>query len=137
MSPILLDTHVWIWYVNGSNELKKTTRDIITNSLQNFDAYLAAISFWELGMLDKKQRIILEMPYLEWINKSIEITHLHVAPLTPSIAAESCRLPGEFHGDPADQLIVATARVEGLAIITRDQKILEYSKHKYISAIHA
>ncbi len=137
MNPLLLDTHVWIWYVNGSDELKKPIRNTITEALHNSHVYLAAITLWEISMLVKRQRIILDMPVLEWMNKSIDITRINVAPLTPAIAAESCQLPGEFHGDPADQLIVATARVEGLTLVTRDKLIMAYSSHKYLSALKA
>lgn len=133
MSAILLDTLVWIWYVNGSEELNKKIQNIITAALHNNEACLAAISLWEISMLDKKQRIILEMPCLEWINKSIELTHLRILPITPAIAIESCHLPGEFHDDPADRLITATARVEGLTLITRDERMLAYGRHKYLA----
>jgi len=137
VNTVLLDTHSWIWYASGNPTLNKTAKKIITTALQHHTAYLAAISFWEMAMLDKKQRIILEMPCLEWLNKSIELTHLRILPLTPSIAAESCSLPGQFHGDPADCMIVATARVEGLALVTRDTKMLRYADSKYISVIKA
>ena len=133
MSGLLIDTHAWIWYINGSDELGKSTRKAMTTALHNNQAHLAAISLWEIGMLDKKQRIILEMPALEWINKSIDITHVRVLPITPSIAIESSHLPGKFHDDPADRLIVATARIEALTLVTRDKQILAYSEHKYIS----
>lgn len=134
MNGLLVDTHAWIWYINGASELSKNARKTITTALHENNAHLAAISLWEIGMLDKKQRIILEMPALEWINKSIEITHVRVQPITPAIAIESCQLPGKFHEDPADRLIVATARVQALTLITRDKQILAYSKLKYISA---
>jgi PIN domain nuclease of toxin-antitoxin system len=135
MKALLLDTHAWIWYVNGSNELGKSIRATITKALHENSAALAAISLWEIAMLEKKQRIILEMPCLEWINKSIELTHINVLPLSPEIATESCYLPGKFHDDPADRVIVATARVEGLLVLTRDAKILDYSRSKFISAM--
>ncbi len=137
MNGILLDTHIWIWFINGSEELTKQARKVITSTLQNNEAHLAAISLWEISMLDAKQRIILEMPCLEWISKSIELTHIRISPLTPNIAVESCQLPGAFHDDPADRMIVATARVEGLAILTRDAKIITYGRHKYVSTIRA
>lgn len=137
MSSILLDTHVWIWYVSGSNELSKSVRSKITSALSNNEAHLAAISLWEICMLDKKQRIILEMPCLEWINKFLELTHVHILPITPAIATESCYLPGKFHEDPADRMITATARVEGLALVTRDTRMLMYSREKYITTIKA
>jgi PIN domain nuclease of toxin-antitoxin system len=137
MNSILLDTHVLVWYVNGSEELSKPLQKLITQALEQGQAYVAAISLWEIAMLDKKQRIILTIPCLEWIKKSLEITGLGVVPLTPSIAVESCQLPGTFHGDPADRMITATARVEGLTLLTRDKHILTYSRSKYISALCA
>jgi PIN domain nuclease of toxin-antitoxin system len=137
MTSILVDTHVWLWYINGSKELSKSAQKTIATALHGNQAYIAAISLWEIGMLDKKQRIILEMPALEWINKSIDITRINVAPITPEIAIESSFLPGKFHDDPADRLIVATARIEGLTLITRDKQILAYSKHKYLATSKA
>lgn len=137
MSGFLLDTHVWIWYITGNEELNKKVRKIITDAIYSHTLHIAAISLWEITMLEKKQRIILEMPCLEWINQSIELTRIRVAPVTPAIAVESCHLPGKFHGDPADRMITATARVEGMTLITRDKNILEYSQSKYVSAIKA
>lgn len=137
MNSILLDTHVWVWYTSGNENLPKSTRKTIDLAAQNRSLWIAAISLWELSMLDARKRIILDMPCLEWINKSIELIPLQIAALTPSISTESCRLPGEFHGDPADRLIIATARVEGLSLITRDTKILNYGRTKYVSTIKA
>ena len=134
---ILLDTHVWVWYINGSEELNKSIRKTITSALYHNELAFSAISIWEICMLNKKQRIILEMPCLEWINKFIDLTRIRILPITPSISVESCDLPGSFHSDPADCLIVATARVEGLTLITRDKRILNYGKHKYISVVKA
>jgi PIN domain nuclease of toxin-antitoxin system len=137
MNSIILDTHAWIWYVNGNAELSKLARKKINEAINNNRAYLAAISLWEIAMLELKGRITLEMPYFEWINQSIKLTKIHISPLTPAIAAESRHLPGTFHGDPADKMIVATARCENHMLITRDSKILDYSRDKYISIIKA
>lgn len=137
MNGFLLDTHVWIWYVNGSDELNKPTCKTITSALYHHEASIAAISLWEICMLDKKQRIVLEMPCLEWMHKFLELTRIQVLPITASIAAESCNLPGVFHEDPADRMIIATARIERLTMITRDQRILKYGKNKYISVVKA
>ena len=137
MSAFLLDTHVWIWYANGNAELHSSIRKKITTALYENKAHLAAISLWEISMLDKKKRIILEMPCLEWINQFLELTRIRVLPITPAIATESCHLPGELQDDPADRLIIATARVERLTLMTRDSRILAYGRHKYITAIKA
>lgn len=134
-SSFLLDTHIWLWYVNGNEELKKATRTTISTALYNNAAYLAAISLWEISMLEQKRRIVLGMSCLEWINKSIELTHVRVVPLTPAIATESCHLPGKFHEDPADRMIAATARIEGLTLITCDEKILAYGRSKHIHVL--
>lgn len=133
MSSILLDTHTFIWYIDGSAELTKPIIRQINQSIQNHSLYIAAISMWEITMLESKNRIRLGMSCLEWMNKAIEITHTQIIPLTPTIAYESCHLPGNFHEDPADRLIVATARIESLTIFTRDSRILNYGKEKYVS----
>lgn len=135
MRALLLDTHVFIWHIEGNANISKTIRKMIDVSAQEHSIYLAAISLWEISMLAAKKCIILGMPCLEWINKAIELSRIQIAPLTASISVESCHLPGIFHEDPADRLIVATARVEGLAILTRDQRILEYSKNKQVTTV--
>lgn len=137
MKSLLLDTHVWIWYIIGNEDLNKQARHSITEALHENRAGIAAISMWEIGMLERKQRIILEMPCLEWIKQSLAITHARIIPLTPEIAIESCQLPGDFHEDPADRLITATARVENCTLVTRDARILEYGRKKYISTMKA
>lgn len=134
MSHYLLDTHVWLWYMNGNKELTRHTRDIISKAIKDRRIYIAAISLWEIAMLEKKKRILMEMPCLEWINRSIELIHLQIIELSPQIATESCHLPGSFHGDPADRLIVATARSENMVLITKDTNILSYSNVTRISA---
>jgi PIN domain nuclease of toxin-antitoxin system len=135
MKGLLLDTHVWIWYVIGSNEINKSLRKEIGDAIKNNNIYIAAISLWEISMLASRRRVILEMPCLEWIKNAINYTHAKILQLSPEIAVESSNLPDSFHDDPADRLIVATARVEALIIVTRDKRIFEYSKRKYISAI--
>lgn len=137
MKGLLLDTHVWIWYVIGSNEINKALRKEIGNAIKNNHIYIAAISLWEISMLESRRRIILEMPCLEWIKNAIDYTHAQILQLSPEIAVESCNLPDSFHDDPADRLIVATARVAALQIVTRDSRILDYSKRKFISAVKA
>ena len=137
MNGLLLDTHVWIWYVNGNKELSNTAKKKITAALHHHEVYIAAISLWEISMLEKKKRITFEMSCLEWIKKSLDLTHIQIIPLLPTVAIESVNLPGEFHGDPADQLIVATARIEGLTLVTRDKQILTYSKSHHVAVMQA
>ncbi len=133
MKAILLDTHVWIWFAEGSKILTPKFRQLINDALQDLDVHISAISVWEVCMLEKKKRIQLEMPCLEWVNRSIKILRVNLVSPTPSILFDSCNLPGSFHDDPADRMIVSTARIENLSLFTRDEKILKYSKGGYVS----
>ena len=132
---LLLDTHVWVWFMQGSDTLKRATVEAIEEAIQSRDLYVAAISQWEVAMLIEKSRIVLNEPTLSWIQKSIENLHLKIVPLSMDVAVESSRLPGEFHGDPADRMIVATARIHQLSIVTRDAKILAYAKENHVKVI--
>src|SRR5205085_989335 len=85
---------------------------------------LCSISIWELAMLVAKGRITLQTPLLEWVREALKTPGLSLVHLTPEIAVESTRLPGSFHGDPADRIIVASARETGSMILTRDRGIL-------------
>ena len=77
-------------------------------------------------MMVEKKRIELNVSVKRWFSAAINDTGLQVINLSPDIAVESCRLPGNFHKDPADRIIVATARVHNLILLTKDQKILNY-----------
>lgn len=137
MSRLLLDTHVFIWFVNGNKELSSSVVKSIVTKLHENEVCLATISLWEIAMLNQRGRIVLEMPCLEWFNKAIEMTRIKLTDLSPGIAYESCNLPGDFHDDPADRMIVATARVENLAVVTRDKRMHAYAKSHFVSVIKA
>lgn len=137
MRSVLLDTHTWLWFITGSPELKLTNRKLIDHCLTTESTFVASISCWEIAMLESKQRIKLSMPANEWMQHTFKLTSLIQLDITPAIAYESCHLPGDFHGDPADRLITATARVNGLELITRDKQILLYSKQNYVNTISA
>ena len=88
---------------------------------------IASISIWEFAMMVAKKRIILKIPVAKWLSRALNETGLGVIEISPEIAIDACNLPGQFHKDPADRLIVATARVNNLRLLTKDQKMLEYS----------
>lgn len=91
----------------------------------------SAISIWEIAMLVKKKRISLNTTCHIWVNRVLSLPGVFLVPLSPDVAIETCELPGNFHGDPADRMIVATAKVENLYVISRDQKLIDYcTKHK-------
>jgi PIN domain nuclease of toxin-antitoxin system len=135
MKGLLLDTHVWIWLVEGISDLSSKHQKLIIESARHNQVCIAAISMWEVSMLAMKERIILEKPVLAWIQEAADLPGIEIKPLSPEIAAESCQLPDDFHGDPADRLIVATARLHSLTLLTHDEKILNYAKKQYISVV--
>ena len=129
MKGILLDTHTWIWFMSGDKTLKASARKVIDDHLKNSTTHIAAISCWEVAMLEAKNRITLSMPTTEWMEQSFKQSSINTVALTANIAYESCHLPNAFHGDPTDRLIVASARIHDLQLLTRDKQILSYAKH--------
>jgi len=89
---------------------------------------VSVISVWEVGLLESKNRIELAMDCETWIREALATPGLRLAGLTTRIALLSTRLPGEFHGDPADRFLMATARVEGARLMTKDREILSYGR---------
>ena len=134
---ILLDTHTWLWLINGDTTLLPKTQGTINSAAAHGKVFVSTISSWEISMLESKGRIILGRPCLDWITTSLSLSGIKTITLSPEIAVESSKLPGNFHGDPADRIIVATARLNGLSVITRDDRILKYSKQNFVKAIKA
>lgn len=132
---LLLDTHVWIWLVNGDATLGPRSQAALTAASVQGRLLVSAISVWELGRLEAKGRISLSQPCLQWVQQALSLPGIVLAPLTPEIAVESSRLPGSFHGDPADRILVATARVTGAAIATRDQRIIDYAAQSHLTVL--
>ncbi len=133
----LLDTHVWIWLAEGSKNISMKNQAVFRQAILRDSVYVAAISVWEISMLVAKQRIILDMPLPEWVNKSFEALRLKLIPLSPQISIDSCFLPGTFHGDPADRMIVSTARVENLCLATKDQNIIAFGRGHHVKVMAA
>jgi PIN domain nuclease of toxin-antitoxin system len=96
---------------------------------------IPAICVWEVSMLSSKNRITLSMDTLEWIHAALSCPGISICPLSPEIAYESSNLPGSFHGDPADRMIVASTRILDGQLMTFDRKILEYSKKGLVNVI--
>lgn len=130
----LLDTHVWIWLMLGE-KLSTKIQTLIAEHAESGRLFLSCISLWEVSMLVAKNKIHLDRPCNEWIDAALNEPAINLISLTPVIAVESAFLPGEFYGDPADRIIVATARIELFTLLTRDGKILDYSENKYLNTI--
>jgi PIN domain nuclease of toxin-antitoxin system len=122
---ILFDTHIWIWYLSGSSMLGERERRIIADYVGDGFA-VSMISCWEVAKLAEVQRIHLSQPVEDWLNTALSHPNIQTINLTTRIVVESTQLPQPFHRDPADQIIVATARVLGIPLLTIDGKILAY-----------
>lgn len=122
---IVLDTHVWWWSISEPAQLSRKARQLITKTPPE-QRTIASISIWEFAMMVTRGRIELTISPDEWLDYAINKTGLTILELNSKIALESCNLPGNFHKDPADRIIVATARASRSQLITKDQKIIEY-----------
>lgn len=136
--PLLLDTHCWLWAQLGLTEhLSRPAVDAIREAESAGRLRVSVISTWEVAMLEKRGRIALPMNIRTWIDEALGKPGISVAPLTPDIAVESVHLPGDLHGDPADRLLVATARVLGATLLTKDTRILRYGRQRHVRALAA
>lgn len=122
---ILLDTHIWIWWVNGSAELNKNQTKWLKEN-EEHGLGVSIISCWEVAKLVEYKRLLLLCSIAEWFDQALRYPGIVLLGLTPRIVIESTELPGDFHKDPADQMIVATARVTDCPLLTNDHKILAY-----------
>jgi PIN domain nuclease of toxin-antitoxin system len=131
----LIDTHVWLWFVLGDAKLNKKMSRLIEESAAKGTLYLSCISLWAVAMLESKGRIVFSKECHAWLKDASGVPGLNIVQITPDIAIDSSRLPLEFHGDPADRIIVATARSINATLLTRDARILEYGKTKHLKCL--
>lgn len=128
---MLIDTHILLWFQLG--DTTKLNHDDIKLIMKAHDKgilHLSAISIWEIAMLQKQQRVALHQPVDKWLDNATK--GIEIIPINREIALESVLLPNCEHKDPADRLILATARVVGLKLMTKDQKLNAYMKLGYI-----
>jgi len=122
----VLDTHVWIWWNMQPRNLSKKVYALIENASNYDELLLSAISPWEFSKLIAKQRISISCDPEYWISVALNMPKLRLVSLTPQISYRSTVLPAPFHQDPADQIIVATAREENATLISKDGLINDY-----------
>jgi PIN domain nuclease of toxin-antitoxin system len=122
---IVLDTHTWIWWVHDPIQLTEAQIETITSNETDLIG-ISAISCWEVAKFVEYKRLELPLPLEAWFQLALSYPGVQILALTPEVAIESTHLPLPFHRDPADQIIVATARLHRCPLVTSDEKILRY-----------
>lgn len=120
---IVLDTHVWIWFLNDPKMVSSNANKLIEAAIDDNEILISSISTWEIALLAKKGRLQFTTDTVDWISQSEKLPFITFIPIDNSIALKSVNLPGPFHEDPADRIIVATALLTGAQLLTKDRRI--------------
>jgi PIN domain nuclease of toxin-antitoxin system len=123
MTPPLLDTHAWIWWVDQDARLGAKTIAVLDSLSRDQRPFLCDISLWEVAMLVERGRIELDLPLGEWLDAAAHPRSVQIVSITQRIAVAVASLPDRFHRDPADRLIVATSRALGIPVLSHDRLI--------------
>ena len=121
----LLDTHILIWWLNDSSRLSPAQQEIVSSASAESPLLVSDISIWEVATLHSLSRIQLTIPLRAWLDKAVAPPLVRRQGISPAIAAELATLPDSFQRDPADRILVATARVFGATLLTQDRRIVE------------
>ncbi len=124
---ILLDTHAWLWWISNPELLGKAATRSIEKAVRENGIVISSISTWEIALLVEKGRLTLSIETRDWIRKTEGLPFVRFIPVDNTIALRSVSLQDNFHADPADRIITATALTMGIPLITKDEKIRTYS----------
>jgi PIN domain nuclease of toxin-antitoxin system len=127
-NQLLLDTHIWFRYQVLPQRLRPAAIEAIDKAAASNNVFVSAISVWELAMLEKAGRLQLDAGVSHWVEQALSQPGIVLLPYTPEIAIESVYLPEPMHKDPADRILVASARVERLTLVTSDKAVLSFAK---------
>jgi len=130
---IILDTHIWVWWVHGSKEITETQQKMISENESKVIG-ICAISCWEIAKLVQVGRINFDYPLEEWFKLAFSYPGVQLIELSPQAAIESTRLSSDFHKDPADQIIASFAPIRTLRVpIPSDLSFVYSLMHSLIS----
>lgn len=135
MSESLLDTCAVTWLANGDPIHPEATERLNANYRERQSTCASPLSAWELELFVSRSRLRLERPVLKWFEDFLDKGQITLAALSVPVLVDSSFLPGFPPGDPADRMIIATARAMNLAFFTRDRLILDYSKEGHVRAM--
>lgn len=126
----LLDTHTWLWLVAGDSRITPETATLLDLALTEERVFLCQISVWELAMKETGGKLLLNRPLNTWLKENTN--GIGLLDMSIEVAIDATRLPGEFHKDQADRIIVATARHHGLTLVTGDGLLHAYAKNGHV-----
>ena len=135
--PLLLDTHIWFRANVTPDRIRPSTRTAIAAAQNEGAIYVSVISVWELAMLERDQRLDLTGGVERWVTQALAIEGVNLLNYSPAIAIESIHLPVPMHKDPSDRVLVASARVENLTLVTSDKAILRLAKETGLPYLRA
>ena len=124
---IVLDTHVWVFFVSNPELLSKRAKRALDAAMEEKGILISSISAWEVAVLVAKKRLRLTLDITDWLTKSEALPFITFIPVDNAIAIKSVNLPQPLHSDPADRIIIATAISMGAPLVTKDEKILKYA----------
>jgi len=136
-SLLLLDTHVLLWLIEGYGSLRAVARAQIEQAADENRLRVSAITPWEIALLVSKGRLNLDRDVMIWIEETLTMPGISLVPLSPEIAVASTRFPFEMHSDPADRILVATARQLGAMLVTADRALLALATRACFRALDA
>ncbi len=126
--PALLDTHVWIWYLDGAEgQISPATVDLLRRSVRGAGLLVSDISFWEVGNKVSKGKLTLSPAPSAWLSRAERRPGFSFLPLDRQVLVSSTQLPGALHGDSVDRMLIATAALAGVPLVTADRSILDYA----------
>jgi PIN domain nuclease of toxin-antitoxin system len=131
---LLLDTCALLWTVNR-DPLAADARKAISQAASTGALYLSPVSAWEIGLLVRRGRLELGIPVESYVERVFRLPGVRIAALTPEIAVRSSYLPGDLHEDPADRMLVSTAIIMGLKLVTRDKRLLDYGARGFLAVM--
>ena len=127
--PLLLDTHVWVWVLEGDlTRLSPATRPLIERCAASGGLVVCDISFWEVAIKVSKGKLDLAVDVTIWLARAQRAPGIGFLPLDRDILVLSTQLPSTMHGDPADRMLIAACQLHGLPLLTIDQRIIAFAK---------
>ncbi len=130
---LLLDTCAVIWLMTGV-ELQNDAVSLIDRAAQSDGVLVSPVTAWEIALLSRKGKIATTMSAIEWYQRVVSLSGIQELPLNAAIMTASVELPGKLHKDPADRLLIASARSNDLTLVTRDTAILDYAEMGFVKA---